>query len=63
MFWGMVFITPEGEYCPFTARLDFNCINNMTEYEACVIGLQATIDKRVKKLEVYGDSTLVIYQL
>ena len=59
----VVLITPEGEYCPFTARLDFNCTNNVVEYEACAMGLQAVIDKRIKKLEVYGDSTLVIYQL
>ena len=43
--------------------LDFNCTNNLEEYEACIMGLQTTIDKGVKKLEVYGDSTLVIYQL
>ena len=56
-------VTPKGEYCPFTTRLDFNCTNNMAEYEACIMGFQATINKEVKKLEVYGDSALVIYQL
>ena len=35
----------------------------MAEYEACVMGLQVLIDKWVKELEVYGDSTLVICQL
>ena len=35
----------------------------MAEYEACIIGLQAVIDKGVKELEVYRDSALVIYQL
>ena len=35
----------------------------MAEDEACVMGLQGTIDKRVKKLEEYGDLALVIYQL
>ena len=35
----------------------------MAEYEACVIGLHAVIEKRVKELEVYEDSALVIYQL
>ena len=44
------------------ARLDFNCTNNVAEYEACTMGLQAMIDKGIKELEVYGDSTLVIYQ-
>ena len=60
----MEIINPtEGEYCPFMTRLDFNCTNNVVEYEACVTGLQAAIDKGIKELEVYGDSTLVIYQL
>ena len=59
----VVLITLEGEYCPFTARLDFNCTNNVVEYEACAMGLQDAIDKRVKELEVYRDSALVIYQL
>ena len=35
----------------------------MAEYEACIMGLQATIAKKVKSLKVYEDSTLVIYQL
>ena len=60
---GVVLITPKGEYCPFTTRLDFNCTNNVEEYEACAMGLQAVIDKGVKQLEVYEDSVLVIYQL
>ena len=52
-----------GKYYPFTTRLDFNCTNNVGEYEACAMGLQAAIDKGVKELEMYGNSTLVIYQL
>ena len=60
---GTVLISPEGKYCPFTVRLDFDCTNNVIEYEACIIDLQAAIAKRVKNLKVYGDSALVIYQL
>ena len=58
-----ILITLEGKYCLFMAKLDFNCTNNVAEYDAYVIGLLAAIDKWVKELEVYGDSTLVIYQL
>ena len=58
---GAVLISQEGEYCPFTARLNFDCTNNVVEYEACIMGLQAAMDKKVKKLKVYGDSVLVIY--
>ena len=35
----------------------------MVEYEACIMGLQAAMAKKVKNLKVYGDSALVIYQL
>ena len=60
---GIVLISPKRNHCPFTAKLSFECTNNMTEYEACVLGLQAAIEKKIKSLNVYGDSTLVICQL
>ena len=60
---GTVLISPEGNHCPFTAKLSFDYTNNMAEYEACVMGLQAVIEKKIKKLTVYGDSALVICQL
>ena len=55
-----VLISPEGNHCPFTAKLSFDCTNNVAEYEACVLGLQAAMEKKTKKLNVYGDSSLVI---
>ena len=58
-----VLITLEGEYYLFTTKLDFNCTNIVIEYEACAMGLRATIDKGIKELEVYGDSMLIIYQV
>ena len=60
---GVVLISPKREYCPFTARLNFDYTNNVTEYEACLMGLQVAIIKKVTNLKVYGDSALVIYQL
>ncbi|XP_050889357.1 uncharacterized protein LOC127094580 [Lathyrus oleraceus] len=35
----------------------------MAEYEACIYGLEAAIDLRIKILEVFGDSALVISQV
>ena len=58
---GTVLISLEGNHCPFTAKLSFDCTNNVAEYEACVMGLQVAIEKKIKKLTVYGDSALVIY--
>ena len=60
---GVVLISPEEEYCPFTARLNFDSTNNVVEYETCIMSLQAAMTKKVKNLKVYGDSALVIYQL
>ena len=60
---GTVLISPERNHFPFTAKLSFDCTNNVVEYKACVMGLQAAIEKKIKKLTVYGDSTLVICQL
>ena len=60
---GAVLISPEGNHCPFTTKLSFECTNNMVKYEACVLGLQAVTEKKIKRLNVYGDSALVIYQL
>ena len=60
---GAMLISPEGCHTPFTAKLCFNCTNNMTEYEACIFGLKAAIDLRIKSLVVFGDSALVISQI
>ena len=56
----VVLISLEGCHTPFTARLCFNCTNNMAEYEACIFGLKAAIDLGIKSLIVFGDSALVI---
>ena len=60
---GTILISPERNHYPFTAKLSFDCTNNVAEYEACVLGLQAAIEKKIKSLKVYGDSALVICQL
>jgi ribonuclease HI len=60
---GAVTITPQGTHIPFTARLTFKCTNNTAEYEACIMGLEECIDLRIKHLDVYGDSALVVNQI
>ena len=35
----------------------------MAEYEACILGLKDAIDWRIKHLNVFGDSDLVISQV
>ncbi|XP_039062707.1 uncharacterized protein LOC120207270 [Hibiscus syriacus] len=60
---GAMLISLEENYYPFTSRLEFFCTNNIAEYEACIMGLKATIERKVKTLKVYMDSSLVVYQL
>jgi len=60
---GAVLISPENQYIPLTTRLCFECTNTIAEYEACAMGIRAAIEYRVKILEVYGDSGLVVHQI
>ena len=60
---GEILTSPCNTHIPFTTRLCFDCTNNVVEYEACVIGFEATVDLKIKILEVYGDSALVVYQV
>ncbi|XP_050918672.1 uncharacterized protein LOC127136118 [Lathyrus oleraceus] len=58
---GVVLMSPKNFHLPFTAC--FACTNNMDEYEACILGLEEAINLRIKVLEVYGDSALVIHHI
>ena len=41
-----IITSPTGFRRPFTARVCFECIKNMLEYEACIFDIEATIDLR-----------------
>ena len=60
---GEILNSPKNFQKPYTSRLCFDYTKNIAEYEACILGLEAAIDLRIKHLEVYGDSALVIYQV
>ncbi|XP_012453522.1 uncharacterized protein LOC105775558 [Gossypium raimondii] len=60
---GAVMVSSDGDHYPCTSKLDFDCTNNMAKYEACIMGIQVAIERKIKILEVYRDSALVIYQL
>jgi len=60
---GEISVSPRGHHIPFTARILFECTNNMAEYEACILGIEEAIDMRIKHLDIYGDSALVINQI
>ncbi|RDX97071.1 Gypsy retrotransposon integrase-like protein 1, partial [Mucuna pruriens] len=60
---GVVLISPSDQCFPFAGKLGFDCTNNMAEYEACTMGLLMALEYQVKRLKVFRDSALVIYQL
>jgi ribonuclease HI len=47
----------------YAVRLHFPASNNMAEYEALLCGLKIAIELGVKRLDVRGDSQLVIDQV
>ncbi|KAK9029881.1 hypothetical protein V6N11_031323 [Hibiscus sabdariffa] len=60
---GAVLISPDNDHYPFAGHLEFFCTNNMAEYEACAMGLRAAIERKIKVLKVYGDSSVVVHQI
>ncbi|RDX78128.1 hypothetical protein CR513_41635, partial [Mucuna pruriens] len=59
----VVFASSEGQFFLFSVKLGFYCTNNMAKYEAYAMCITMAIEHQVKMLTVFGDSTLVIYQL
>jgi hypothetical protein len=57
---GVLLIAPDGVHIPLSAKLNFVVTNNVAEYEACIVGLEALLAIDVKEVEIYGDSTLVL---
>ena len=60
---GLLFISPLGVHVRYMIRLHFAASNNAAEYEALVNGLQIAIELGVRRLDVRGDSQLVIDQV
>ena len=61
---GILLISPQGDHIPKLVRLVFShhhrFMNNIVEYEACITGLETTLDLGIKQLEIHGDFNLVI---
>lgn len=59
---GAVIIFPDGQHFPVAIKLMFPSSNNIAEYEACIAGLMRAIDLELDELQVFGDSSLIIFQ-
>jgi hypothetical protein len=60
---GVVITAPSGMIFPFSSRLEFDCTNNMAEYEALLFGLRKARKMGIKLLKVEGDSELIVNQV
>ncbi|KAL6350614.1 hypothetical protein AAG906_022324 [Vitis piasezkii] len=38
-------------------------MNNIVEYEACILGLETALELGIRQMEVFGDSNLVLRQI
>ena len=57
---GVLLITPERSHILSVVKLNFEATNNMANYEACIIEMEALWELGVKNATIFGDSTLVI---
>ncbi|MDO5304887.1 MAG: reverse transcriptase-like protein, partial [bacterium] len=60
---GCILVDPSGNKMFISCRLEFECTNNVAEYEALLQGLKKAIDLNVKFLHVFGDSEIVVRQV
>jgi len=60
---GLVFITPLGVRMRYAIQLHFPTSKNMAEYEALINGLHIAIELGIKRLDIRGDSRIIIDQV
>jgi hypothetical protein len=60
---GCILINPICKHYFMYCRLEFECTNNIFEYEALVQGLKKAIDLDIKGLKVFGDSEIIVRKI
>jgi ribonuclease HI/transposase InsO family protein len=59
----LLFVSPLREHKRYAVCLHFPALNNMAKYEVLLCGLRIAIETGIKRLDVWGDSQLVIDQV
>jgi ribonuclease HI len=57
---GIIFYSPMGKIHNFSYRFEFACTNNVTEFEALLLGIENVYNLGCGHLIVFGDSELVV---
>ena len=60
---GAYIISPIRDLKGMSYKLTFECTNNVAEYESLLLGFHALKDMGAKRVQVMGDSELVINQV
>ncbi|XP_028074192.1 uncharacterized protein LOC114276606 [Camellia sinensis] len=60
---GIVLTRKSGEKLYLSYKLDFHCSNNEAEYEALILVLIAAEKHSIKKIQIRGDSKLIVKQV
>ena len=64
---GVLLISPHRDHIPRSIRLAFSdhypTTNNIVEYEACIFRLETALELEIRRMEIFGDSNLVIRQI
>ena len=60
---GLILVSPKGHRMHCALRFGFKASNNEVEYEALIAGLNLAKEIKVKSLEIYSDSQLVVCQV
>jgi ribonuclease HI len=59
----IVLIFPTKEVIPMSYKLELDTTNNISEYEALLLGLKAAKYMGIDKLSIFGDLELIIHQI
>ena len=61
---GFLLISSHGDHIPISVHLAFSdrhpTMINIVEYEACILGLEMTLELGIRHMEVFGDSNMVL---
>ncbi|XP_074298157.1 uncharacterized protein LOC141628977 [Silene latifolia] len=57
---GLVLKSPQGDLLVQAVRCEFKATNNEAEYEALILSLQLALDLKIRHLQVYSDSQLIV---
>nr|CAN71252.1 hypothetical protein VITISV_012872 [Vitis vinifera] len=64
---GVLLISPHGDHILRYVRLAFSdrhpAMNNIVEYEACILGLETAFELEIRQMEVFGDFNMVLRQI